>query len=64
MNCNEAFESFIWNEEEDIVEEKVNEDIIIDDACMERENAPLNEDYNSITMEINACMYLNIYILL
>lgn len=34
VNCNEASKIFIWIEEEDIVEENVNEDIIVDDACM------------------------------
>ena len=61
MNYNEASESFMQIEE-DIAEDNANEDIIVDDACMEKENAPLNEASNSITMETNACMYLNLYI--
>ena len=61
MNYNEASESFMQIEE-DIAEDNANEDIIVDDACIENENAPLNEAPTSITMETNTCMYLNPYI--
>ena len=50
--------------EEDIVQDNINEDIIVDDGCVEKENAPLNEASNSMTMKMNTSMYLNIYILL
>lgn len=42
MNCNEASKIFILIKEEDIVQENINEEMIVDDACMEKENAPFN----------------------
>ena len=42
MNYNEASKSLIQIEEDNIVEEIINEDIIIDDACMEKENDLFN----------------------
>jgi len=55
-NCNEVHENSIPIEEEDI-EENTNVDMNEDDA-------PLNEVSNSMTMDMNASMSLNLCILL
>lgn len=56
LNCNKVRKSSIPIEEEDS-EENMNVDMTLD-------NAPFNEALNSMTMEMNASIYLNLYILL
>lgn len=37
--------------------------MIVDDACIEEENVPLNEASNSMIMEMNPGTFLNLHIL-